>query len=361
MLHSPSSFLKKICHCTCIALLYASPPASASTDAIPVKVVVVTMFENGEITGDKPGEFQFWVERLGLDKEFEFPLGEYPLRMNEAGVLGICLGGGIPNATASTMALGLDTRFDLSRAYWLITGIAGGDPEDVSLGSAVWARWVIDGDLLYEIDAREIPESWPYGMIPLGASKPTTRSEDLLNGWSVDTIAYQLNSELVNWAYQTSKDTRIEDGVGISRFRQQFSGVASKPPFVIMGETLSSSTYWHGELMNQWANDWVRLHSSPDMNFMTTNMEDSGTLTAISRLARRGLVDSQRVLVLRTASNFTVPPPGRDAAWSSTAPYPDEGLPAKESAFTVGNVVVQALLANWKENRDKIPSVKDQR
>jgi len=29
--------------------------------AIPVKVVVVTMFEPGEDVGDAPGEFQLWV------------------------------------------------------------------------------------------------------------------------------------------------------------------------------------------------------------------------------------------------------------------------------------------------------------
>ena len=80
-----------------------------------------------------------------------------PLFSNDEGVLAVCTGGGIANATATIMALGQDPRFDLSKAYWLVAGIAGGDPEDTSLGSAVWAEHVVDGDLLYEIDAREIP------------------------------------------------------------------------------------------------------------------------------------------------------------------------------------------------------------
>ena len=37
---------------------------------IPVKVVVVTMFERGEDTGDTPGEYQLWVEREHLDQIF---------------------------------------------------------------------------------------------------------------------------------------------------------------------------------------------------------------------------------------------------------------------------------------------------
>src|SRR5688572_28658049 len=139
---------------------------------IEVKVVVVSMYEMGQITGDTPGEFQFWVEREKLDRKFPFPLGEYELRMNDKGLLAMCTGGGNTNSTASIMALGLDPRFDFRKSYWLIAGIAGGDPLDVSLASAAWARYVVDGDLLYEIDAREIPPEWPYGMVPLGAKKP---------------------------------------------------------------------------------------------------------------------------------------------------------------------------------------------
>ena len=36
--------------------------------AIPVKVVIVSMFEYGADTGDLPGEFQFWVERNDTQK-----------------------------------------------------------------------------------------------------------------------------------------------------------------------------------------------------------------------------------------------------------------------------------------------------
>ena len=172
---------------------------------LPVKVVVLTMFENGEARGDRPGELQFWVERMPLEREWAFPLGEFPVFGNDAGVLAVCLGGGIPNATASMMALGLDPRFDLTRAYFLIAGIAGGDPEDVSLGTAVWAQHVVDGDLLYEIDGREIPESWPYGLIPLGAKAPARKPADLYTGWTLDTVHFTLNPALARWAFELTK------------------------------------------------------------------------------------------------------------------------------------------------------------
>ena len=37
--------------------------AAPSAKPIEVKVVVITMFERGEDTGDAPGEYQLWVER----------------------------------------------------------------------------------------------------------------------------------------------------------------------------------------------------------------------------------------------------------------------------------------------------------
>jgi purine nucleoside permease len=108
------------------------------TPPIRIKVVIVTMFERGEDTGDTPGEFQLWVEREHLDQIVSLPSGYRHVRLNQDGVLGMVTGVGTTKAAASVMALGLDPRFDLSKAYWMVAGIGGGDPVDVSLGSAVW-------------------------------------------------------------------------------------------------------------------------------------------------------------------------------------------------------------------------------
>src|ERR1700737_3865134 len=119
--------------------------AAAQQRPIPVKVVVVAMFERGADTGDEPGEYQYWVERNKLDRVIPFPQGNHDLRMNREGVLGILAGIGTAKATASIMALGLDPRFDLRKAYWLVASIAGIDPADGSLGAAAWAGGGVDG------------------------------------------------------------------------------------------------------------------------------------------------------------------------------------------------------------------------
>src|SRR6202030_4870015 len=113
---------------TAFLCILASLPiacVAAEEKPIPVKVVVVTMFERGADTGDEPGEFQYWVERSKLDRVIPFPQGYHDLRMNNDGVLGALTGVGTARAAASIMALGLDPRFDLRKAYWLVAGIAG--------------------------------------------------------------------------------------------------------------------------------------------------------------------------------------------------------------------------------------------
>jgi purine nucleoside permease len=322
---------------------------------IPVKVVVVAMFERGADTGDQPGEYQYWVEREKLDKIFPFPQGYHDLRMNDHGVLGVLTGVGTARAAASIMALGLDPRFDLSKAYWLVAGIAGVDPADASLGSAAWAEYVVDGDLAHEIDAREIPADWKTGFVPLRKSVPYEQPRIVPDNGE----AYHLNSSLVDWAYQRTKDTKLDDTEKMRAFREQFQiPNARRPPFVLKGDTLSSMTYWHGKLLNEWANDWVKYHTDGKGNYVTTAMEDTGTMQSLTFLSKAGRVDLNRVLVLRTCSDYDEQRPGISAAQSlaetKIGQYP-AFIPALEAAWRVGSPVVHELTDKWPQYRDHIP------
>ena len=325
----------------------------AADPPIPIRVVVVTMFERGADTGDEPGEFQFWVEREKLSRVVPFPQGYHDLRMNTQGVLGTVTGVGTARAAASIMALGLDSRFDLSKAYWVVAGIAGVDPEDASVGSAAWAEWVVDGDLAHEIDAREIPPGWKTGFVPLRKSTPyeTPRVDQ--------GETYHLNPALVDWAYRLTKDVRLEDNATMRQERLKYREPSAKrPPFVLKGDTLSASTFWHGKLLSQWANDWVRYHTGGRGNYVTTAMEDTGTLQALTWLGKAGRVRLDRVLVLRTASDFDQPPPGVSPAASlaeTKIGHYVAYLPALEAAWRVGHIVVEELAQHWEKYRDAAP------
>ena len=325
----------------------------AQSDPIEVKVVVVAMFERGTVDDGNPGEFELWVQNEELHRIFPFPMGWMDVRMNNEGVLGVVTGVGVTNATATIMALGTDPRFDLSKAYWLVAGIAGADPHDASLASAAWAEYVVDGDLIHEIEGREIPEDWPYGKMTLSGTRPNERKPQSTD----DVIIYKLKPSLVQWAYELTKDIKIADGPEIAAFRKQYEGYpnAVKPPFVLIGDAMGSSTYWHGDIFNQWANDWMKLYSDDQGNFVMTAMEDNGTATALMRLDKAGRVDLDRLLVLRTASNYSTPPPGESASWHISADYVLGGRPAMESAYQVGSVVLNEILENWALYKDELP------
>jgi purine nucleoside permease len=332
-----------------------SAQATAPAAPIRVKVVVVTMFERGEDTGDDPGEFQLWVEREHLDQILPLPSGYHHVRMNKDGVLGMVTGVGTAKAAASVMALGLDPRFDLSKAYWIIAGIGGGDPADVSVGSAVWADHVIDGDLAFEIDARQIPESWPTGYLPLRRGTPYEQPASDVYG-----EAYTLNTGLVGWAFHLTHDVALADSDSLRKSRARFTGFSNalKPPFVARGDTLSASTFWHGSKMDEWANAWTRYYTGGKGNYMVAAMEDSGTLQALTFLDQSGRADLQRVLVLRTVSNYDREAPGVPVAESlkeMVSGNYSAYIPALEAAQIVGDKVVHDLVEHWADREPTIP------
>ena len=334
--------------------LSACQSTPVSNNKIAPKVVVISPWEMGEVTGDQPGEYQFWVERENLNQIISFPIAANDIRMNSDGLMAINTGPGVSNSAIVITALGLDPRFDLTKSYFIVGGVAGGDPEDVTIGSAAWSRWVVDGDLMRSIDPQEAPDEWPYGLFPTDGKGPGDRS----GGFTYPNMVFPLNQNLVQWAYDTSKDVELMDHPDVVATRVLYNDmpVAAGRPKVIMGESLGANAYWHGKVLTQWANDWVKLYTNGEGNFVMTNIEDNGTLRALTRLAELGHVDRDRVLVLRVASNFSHQPTKEDAVWSLTADYPANGLTAMENIYRVASPVVHRLMDNWETYRNQTPT-----
>ena len=326
---------------------------AAAPAPMAVKVVIVATFEVGADTGDKPGEFQYWVEREHLDQTISVPGVDHVVRTDGKGVLGVVSGTTVRSSN-QIMALVLDPRFDFSHAYWLFNGIGGTDPADASIGSAAWARYVVDGDIAYEVDSREAPAAWPYGIVVIGAKEPNVMPPP--QGWEPDKMSFELNPALVAKAFALTKDVPLMDTPEMQAYRATYVGFpnAQKPPFVMLGEVLGSCRYWHGVTMTRWANDWVKLHTGGKGEFVMTAMEDQGVATALFSLAKMGKVDFQRVLFLRTASNYCMPAPKQGVVDSLTAEYAG-GLPAFDSAWRVGTVVLHDILNHWDQYAAKAP------
>ncbi|MDR3741084.1 MAG: purine nucleoside permease [Terracidiphilus sp.] len=336
-------------------------PCRAAVRPLPVRVVVVTTFEVGNDTGDEPGELQNWVTRYPLTQTFAFPAGGHALYWNAHDhVLAVLSGVGKSHTAATLMALGLDPRFDLRHAYWILAGIGGVDPNVASIGSAAWAEHVVDGDLAYEIDGRELPAAWPTGIVaydrstPYELPAPPAVSE---NG----TLAYNLNPGLAAWAFQLTRNVALPDDTKLQSARAAYAGKpnAQRPPFVLLGDTLTADRFWIGTRMTDWAERWVAYWTGGKGRFATSAEEDSAYLQALTQLATAGRVDLARVLDLRTASDFTAPPAGatpadllKSEATGNYAAYAQ----SIENAWRIGSPVVRELAQHWPRYQHQVPA-----
>ena len=205
---------------------------------------------------------------------------------------------GYANAASSVSALIYSNRFDLSRTYFLIAGIAGVDPMDGTLGSAHWARFAVDGGLQNVIDAREIPSDWSTGYVAIGAGRPGEKVE-LKYGSEV----YRLNEELLQKAYILTKDVELTDGDAAKAYRSRYTAApANAAPRVSICDTISMDTWWHGSKLGTAMEAWARLITNGEANYCTTQQEDNATLTALRRGADANLLIDPAWVILKSAA-----------------------------------------------------------
>ena len=351
------------------AFLSAFAASRCHADPIPIKVIVVAGFEVGAYTGDAPGEFQFWAERDGLNQKVSILRRAHPLCYNARGLYGIVGGNSndkdlSPNGEIELItALCLDPRFDLRKTYWIVDGIAGIDPAAGPMGSAVWAQNVVDGDALREIDDRQLPPGWPYGLFAIGTKGPgelPNTEPEKGGGWGGAALVYSmnhpLNPGLARWAYGISREVKLVDSPEMAAWRLRYTNFpkAQGAPRVMMGDALGCIRYWHGETRTEWARDWVKMWTNGKGTFATTSMEAQTFTGSLIHMAEEGRVDFGRVMVLRTASNYCMPPPGEGAL----STIGDESLgtnAALEASYRVGSVVAHELLDHWDRYENTVP------
>jgi purine nucleoside permease len=345
----------------CVSILLALCAGLSTAQVLHPKVVVVGYFEVGADTGDRPGELQYWVERDHLDRILEVPGMSHPVRANTAGTeIAVAIGPGNIKPGINLMALSADPRFDLRQSHWLINGIAGISPADGTIGDAVWTDFVINGDLAKEIDPREISPTWPDGFLSLdGVAQSDPKGgenwEDDVRKWSGDEAhdnrrgnVIRLNLALQRWAYTLTKDTPLPEDAAMKSLRLRFPnqpGTVSGPR-VRTGANLATEIFWSGAKMDAWAHRWVAFETDGVAHLGTTAMNDTGTLLALQSLTQQGKADWNRAVLLRTASNFDMPPPGvtpaENLANEKHGAY-TAYLPSLEAAYIVGHRVV----AEW--------------
>lgn len=327
----------------------AEQPTVSPVSPRAIKVVIISMFAP---------EAAPWVEPFQLKEEIAVPglSPDYPaIKCNVNDVCLMIAGMGHANVAASTMALTLDPRFDLTKTYFLIAGIAGIDPAQGTTGTATWGRFLVDAGIAHELDAREMPKSWRSGLIGIMTRGPAQKPK-----FEYRTEVAQLDEALLQRALALSKNIKLEDSDKAQSYRAKYRrSPAVDPPQVTQCDTLSGDTWWHGHRMGQHARDWTRMLTDGKGVYCTTQQEDNATYNALERAAAAGKIDLKRLAVLRTASNFDRPYPGQTAYASlmaSTTGASGGFVPATKNLAIVGGALVRDIVARWPEWEKGVPA-----
>ena len=133
---------------------------------------------------------------------------------------------------------------------------------------------------------------------------------------------------------------------------------ALRPPFVFEGDVAAADTFWTGDLLNSWAEDWVSYWTHEEGSFAMSAFEDAAIGQALQFLSQVGRADKDRLLVLRGGSDYTVQPQGETPA-QYLASENSGGLSGFQEAlndlYQVGSIVVRQLSGNRNACANQIP------
>jgi purine nucleoside permease len=326
-----------------------APSSAAATRArpLPVKVLVINLFSL---------EAAPWIAALKPSREIPVPglSSDYPyVRCNADAVCQMTTGMGHANAAASVTAVLFSRLFDLRRTYFLIAGIAGIDPAHGTLGSAAWARYVVDSGIAHEIDARELPKGWSEGYFGVMTNGPNEVPK-----LEYRTEVFRLDETLLQQALAISRGAKLEDAADLAAYRSHYAeAAANHPPVVIQCDTLSSDTWWTGQRLGEHATHWTRLLTHGKGVYCTSQEEDNAVLNALTRASDAKLIDLRRVADLRTGSDFDRPYPGQQAlgALVDQRALGDAVTVAADNLVRAGMPLVATIVAHWQEWQHGIP------
>ena len=325
-----------------VALVAAASAFAAAADPIEMKVLILPKFENGEMSGDFPGEAQYYYEAYAQGgEEYDIKGGMPGSRLYVKDGVGIYVTGmGKVNTAMSLNSILLDPRFDFSDCYFISTGCAGSATEYSVMGDVFVITAAIDYDLGHHADPREMenPDS-PTWFHDAGYDSSSCKL---------------LDQDLMDKVYGLVKDVEIETTEKTRAFMAYTfddADWAVRDPKVLRGTTVTGDNYWKGAYDQQNAISMCEVYGAPDP-FALSEMEDVALAVVLDRF---GLLD--RYIIIRDSVNMVVFMNGvtPEGLWDParvTDSLSDEDsieaadifATAMENNFKVGSVVVDAIL-----------------
>ena len=312
-------------------------------EPVAVNVLILPKFEVGAMSGDDPGEAQFYYDAyLSGGNTYKVQNASEGSKLYyKDGVALFVTGMGKVNAAQNLMALLTDPNFDFSNAYILSTGCAGGAVENTVLGDVCLITGVADFDLGHHADPRDMEDP---------DKNPTWFHSD-----HYDASAYRLlNGDLISKVYPMIKDVPCASTEKAKKdMAENFDNAewALRDPAVIKGSSVTGDNYWAGTYDEANARLIVDTYPMADP-YVATEMEDIAVAVTADRT---GLMN--RLIILRNIVNMDVyekdmtPEKRWGAASNQVSDDSDDSDDGEslfnvsmENNFNVGRVIVDAIL-----------------
>lgn len=143
---------------------------SKRTQPVAPKVVIVSMFYPEAEVWWGIDEFDLLAQNISVPGLS--PLFPEVHCTADGDVCQVVTGESEINAASTISALVLSPKFDLTKSYFLVAGIAGVNPKVATLASVTFAKYAVQVALQYEFDMRDIPDNFTTGYIPFGVDAP---------------------------------------------------------------------------------------------------------------------------------------------------------------------------------------------
>lgn len=314
---------------------------------ICVSIVILLFLRSRYATEDAPSGFKIRVLVLTTFNDEAKPWlahERWPLKINIKGAYGpvlcqrdgVCItttGVGKSNSGPSLAAILHTPQINTSKTYFVVAGIAGTRPDSGdegykgTLGFVGIASWIIDGDLGTHLDYRDV--------------KPNDPADIRRYAWielhNYENSSFHLNEDLAGQAYNLTKNIQLADDATAQAARDMYPSQNGMHPFVARCDTIGADNFFSGTNETNTMDHIVRIRSNGDAVKCTSEFEDTGFANT---LRLNGKLD--RLIVVRTASDFETPAPGQ-----TTAELLNSGLPgfsiAIENAYRVGSKIAHSL------------------
>ncbi|KAK6198021.1 purine nucleoside permease [Scheffersomyces amazonensis] len=274
------------------------------TTTIEPKIVIVAMFQP---------EQEAWTSKIDFIHNITVPglCPSYPeVRcVEDYSICQFTTGEGEINAATSVAFLLSSPLFNFSNTYWLLSGIGGGDPTKVTTGSVTFAKYAIQVGLQFQIDSRELLNThpdWPSGYFSYGTQNPW-EYPDAVYGTEVFEVNEKLRDRALELAEQNSDYLNVGDEDN-NKLRSFYEFPANQPPKILACDVTTSDNYFTGSVLADYYLNLTSIMTNGTANYCSSAQEENASLEAFIRMAKVGKVNFERIVIMRTISNFVKSP-----------------------------------------------------